>query len=99
MNVSELFGAPITTSMGPCGNPGSHSEGGWASPGDPPTQEAHIPIRLASCPKQGGYIIQELGGPGEARAEVWGLGVCKRFLSLRLPRGACYSGGSQRWPV
>lgn len=44
-----------------------------------------MPIRLAGCPKRGGYIIQELGGPGEAQAEVWGLGVCKRFLSLRLP--------------
>jgi len=52
-----------------------------------PTQEARTPIRLAGRLKQGGYIIQELGGPGEGQAEVWGL-VCKHFLSLRLPKVA-----------
>ena len=35
--------SPRTTSMGPCGNPGSHSEGGWASPGDPPLRRPTYP--------------------------------------------------------
>lgn len=64
----------------------------------PPLKRPAHPSDWPAALSVGGDIIQELGGPGEGQAEVWGL-VCKHFLSLPLPQSGCCSGVHQRWPV